>query len=63
MECYAHAQVLAVENRLLGYPEALQAAWRTASKKRRTRPHASDGLLTANKINNLACSEAPLSKI
>jgi len=63
MERHAHAQVLAVENRLLGYPEALQAAWRTASKKRRTLPHASDGLLTVNKINHLACEEAPLSKI
>jgi hypothetical protein len=63
MECYAHAQVLAVENRLLGYPEALQAAWRTASKKRRTLPHASDGLLTVNKINKLASPKATLSKI
>ena len=48
MERHAHAQVLAVENRLLGYPEALQAAWRAASKKRRTLPYASDGLLTIN---------------
>jgi hypothetical protein len=58
-----YAQVLAVEKCLSLHFQAGETVPRRASKKRRALNRSSDGLLTANKNNDLANAKRPLSKI
>jgi hypothetical protein len=57
------AQVLAVEKCLSLHFQAGEAVPRRASKKRRALNRPRDGLLTANKNNDLAHPKQTLSKI